>query len=309
MPAVRAQHGLTGVCRMWQQGGKCTFGASCVFLHSAVEKLGPDRIALADVDGTSERAGADWEGAGADWVSDASSTSGSRPSWADQSQDLWLDSDGVRAHDLEDELLHKVFDCSASSRSGADHRWCGSSVCETESSCLSQAGATLGSAAAMERRCSADFAPAGLGHRRAAAAPEPASGGPPEELPRFNDRLPIPEYLPGAVPQPLAVVITTKTARRRRQRELADRRLMMRSFNTAAAGLTLEAAQSLSPADGRLQCLSFPRSFDSAPQRPPAPPTTPRKMCRIKEGDRSLSTSRRCRTSWLPTTLGQARTR
>ncbi|CAK0804910.1 unnamed protein product [Prorocentrum cordatum] len=101
------------------------------------------------------------------------------------------------------------------------------------------------------------------------------------QLPSFGDRLGFPEFIPsddGSPERSRGWGPQSKSARRRRQRELGDRRAeyakanAKRSDEAVAAALAFQAR----PCDRSAPHLDFPRSEEDSPVRPPAPRPTPR---------------------------------
>jgi len=103
-------------------------------------------------------------------------------------------------------------------------------------------------------------------------------------LPNFNDRLEIPEYLPGVhryrAPKAPERDALSRSAKRRRDRKLAGKRSGLMRANWATTepmvmALTARLAQLRLPEKG-MPCLhlSCPRSMSQSPPRPPPPPPT-----------------------------------
>jgi hypothetical protein len=100
------------------------------------------------------------------------------------------------------------------------------------------------------------------------------------QLPGFGDRLGFPEFFPSAGPPERGRenASQSKTARRRKQRELADRRAEFKDSNKERADRAVAAALAFEPhsvARPRLH-LDFPRAEAESPPRSPAPYPSPR---------------------------------
>jgi hypothetical protein len=242
------------VCRAWAAGG-CEFGDSCIFSHShhaqglARETIGSRAFAVQGVPGD---LGQVTFRSDSDSGSRESSSSSARRSWADQSEDIWPESSlpppGPPGTDLAPG--HQVWDTSSSSSRAAGTDTSRGHTSQSHSISLSQKSSV---------RCMLHE-----GH-----------------LPRFDDRLDFPEFIPGppgSLEPYKAKQPPTKSARRRKQRELADRRTEFRDMNLVHADRAVQAALRFNPsAPGAFaRQLDFPRSEAESPLRPPAPWPTPR---------------------------------
>lgn len=241
------------VCRAWAAGG-CDFGDSCIFSHSLVaqgtarETIGSRAFAVqaapGDLGQVTFRSDSD--------SSRGSSSSSARRSWADQSEDIWPESSlpppGQPGTDLAPG--HQVWDTSSSGSRAAGTDTSRGNTSQSHSINLSQKSSV---------RCMVHE-----GH-----------------LPRFDDRLDFPEFIPGppgSLEPNKAKNPPTKSARRRKQRELADRRTEFRDMNLVHADRAVQVALRFNPsAPGAVvRQLDFPRSEAESPLRPPAPWPTPR---------------------------------
>jgi len=98
-----------------------------------------------------------------------------------------------------------------------------------------------------------------------------------KKLPTFGDRLDFPEYFPSANPPELRQKMS-RSAVRRKKRELANKRAEFRDLNIERADRAVVSALALKPQSVARPALhlDFPRSEADSPRRPAAPWPTPR---------------------------------
>lgn len=240
------------VCQAWQRGC-CYNGNSCLFRHS------PNPCAV---------------------VIEHSSIVSSSRSWADgswsrQSQDCGSDP-------LPDALGARLGE--AGQEADVKHWVWGSSA----SSSVSVASHSSQPSASKRRQDSPpeDRGTARDGDELERESPDVSGDA---DLPRFDDRVGIPEFFPDLAADggQLDKIPLSKSAKRRRERKLAEKRRDMRTSNESMLGPIVEAMGSLSPScidEARQRLCSSCRSPGPAPSpRVPVPPPTPRwKVNRIK---------------------------
>ena len=113
------------------------------------------------------------------------------------------------------------------------------------------------------------------------------------QLPSYDNRLGLPEFVPSAHP-PRHEKASKNKKRRRKQRVLIDRRAEFRDSNMERADRAVAAAAAFKPDSGDRppRHLDFPRSEKESPLRPLAPRPTPRQdqqRGRASDGAREAS--------------------
>jgi len=281
---ARPTAGVPQVCQAWQRAC-CYAGDSCLFRHGPSPcAVGPVVLEHSSIVSSSRS-----------WLDGSGSREDTTPrAHEDHGPDPLPDARGVPLYDADREasVQHWVWGSSASSsvashssRPSADRR-------RRDAPPEAGGGAARGGPGDEERRDGSGEADVSGGFDASRSAsgvdvsaeresPDVSGDG---ELPRFDARVDIPEFIPGLTADDghLDKAPLSKSAKRRRERKLAEKRRDMRRSNESILGPIVEAMRSLSrpciDEARRQRPAGRARGPPGAATSPrlPVPPTTPR---------------------------------